>query len=57
MTDRNEGKPWSEMDLKDLDDFKGIMTIEELASYLMRSVEEVEAKIAELSQSRPPQHR
>lgn len=49
--DRNEGKPWSEMDLQDLNDFKGTMTLEQLAEYLMRSKEEVVAKISELDRS------
>jgi hypothetical protein len=51
MTDRNTGKPWSEMDLQDLKDFRGTMTLEQLAEYLMRDIDEVKAKIAELDRS------
>lgn len=56
MKDRNEGKPWSEMDLEDLDSaLKLGKPVEEIAEFLCRSVEEVRAKLAELSQSHPPQ--
>ena len=44
----NAGEPWSAMDLADLD---GLLTdgvpTKEIASYLCRDVDEVEAKIAE----------
>jgi hypothetical protein len=51
MTDRNDGKPWSEMDLNDL---KAVIadgaTIEEAAEFLCRSgtVREVRRKAREL---------
>jgi hypothetical protein len=45
----NAGKPWSAMDLADLDDFLTDCTsIKGIASYLCREVDEVEAKIASL---------
>jgi len=49
MTDRNSGKPWSRMDLFDLKN--GIERgepIEELAAFLLRDVDEVRRKVAEL---------
>ena len=49
MTDRNSGKPWSKMDLFDLKN--GIERgepIEELAAFLLRDVDEVRRKVAEL---------
>ena len=49
MTDINNGKPWSEQDLRDLRDGLQLGTpIDELTTFLCRDVEEVRAKIAEL---------
>jgi hypothetical protein len=45
----NAGKPWSAMDMEDLFDFHETGTpIAEIASYLCRTVEEVQAKIDEV---------
>ena len=45
----NAGKPWSPMDMEDLFDFheSGMPTVD-LAEYLCRTVEEVQAKIDEV---------
>ena len=54
MTDRNSGKPWSKMDLFDLKN--GIERgepIEELAAFLLRDVDEVCRKVAELELAAP----
>jgi hypothetical protein len=49
MPDINSGKPWSEMDLADLDEFLADgKSAAFIADYLCRDVDEVEAKIAEL---------
>lgn len=49
MPDLNSGKEWSEMDLQDLRDGLRLNSpMQELADFLMRDVEEVEAKMAEL---------
>lgn len=49
MSDRNSGKEWSEMDLADLLNERCLNTpIEEMASFLMRDVAEVEAKLREI---------
>jgi hypothetical protein len=49
MPDINSGKPWSEMDLRDLKlELQQNRTIAEIAEFLCRDVEEIEAKIAEL---------
>jgi hypothetical protein len=48
MEDINSGKPWSAMDLADLEELLGSgSSIESIASYLCREVEEVktEAKV------------
>jgi hypothetical protein len=45
----NTGKARSEMDLEDIRDFAPVMTLAELADYLCRSEEEVEAKLNSLS--------
>jgi hypothetical protein len=55
--DRNAGKPWSEMDVQDLHDFAEKMTLAGLASYLMRSRQEVREKLESLGYrvgARPP---
>jgi hypothetical protein len=45
----NAGKPWSAMDLADLEEFLTYgRSAAEIASYLCRDVDEVEAKIASL---------
>jgi hypothetical protein len=45
----NSGKPWSEMDLRDLDlELKARRSVAEIAELLCHDVEEVEAEIAEL---------
>jgi hypothetical protein len=42
------GTPWSELDLSDLSDLlREQRTVAEIAEFLCRDVEEVEAKIAE----------
>ena len=47
----NSGKPWSAEDLDDLQDFiREQVSVEAMADYLCRDVEEVEAKLAELRQ-------
>lgn len=47
--DLNEGKDWSLMDLADLrSSVESDTPVAEIAKFLMRSVAEVEAKIAEL---------
>jgi hypothetical protein len=46
---RFSGKPWSEMDIRDLKvALQYSRTVAEIADFLCRDVEEVEAKIAEL---------
>ena len=48
----NEGKPWSEMDLVDLRNSLALgRSVEYIADFLCRSVEEVRKKIAELEGS------
>jgi hypothetical protein len=48
----NEGKPWSEMDLADLrNSLAHGRSIEDIADFLCRSVEEVRVKVAELKLS------
>jgi hypothetical protein len=45
----NAGKPWSAMDMEDLFDFHETGTpVAEIADYLCRTVEEVQAKIDEV---------
>jgi hypothetical protein len=45
----NAGEPWSPMDLADLDEFiTSGKSVELIAEYLCRPVDEVEAKIASL---------
>jgi hypothetical protein len=45
----NAGEPWSDMDMADLDEFLTAgKPISEIAEYLCRDVDEVEAKIASL---------
>jgi hypothetical protein len=45
----NAGEPWSAMDMADLDELlTGGTPAAEIASYLCRDVDEVEAKIASL---------
>jgi hypothetical protein len=45
----NAGEPWSEMDLSDLKDLiRDRRSIAEIAEFLCREVDEVEAKAAEL---------
>ncbi|WP_068017214.1 hypothetical protein [Rhodoplanes sp. Z2-YC6860] len=44
----NAGKPWSEVELKDIREFAPLMTSQELADYLGRSEEEVIAKVDEM---------
>jgi hypothetical protein len=47
------GKPWSTLDLNNLrEGLRAGMPIPKLASFLIREVDEVEAKIAELAASR-----
>lgn len=49
MPDLNSGRECSEMDLQDLRDGLRLNSpMQELADFLMRDVEEVEAKMAEL---------
>ena len=49
MPNVNSGKPWSEMDIRDLKvALQYNRTVAEIADFLCRDVEEVEAKIAEL---------
>jgi hypothetical protein len=49
MLNVNSGKPWSEMDIRDLKvALQYSRTVAEIADFLCRDVEEVEAKIAEL---------
>lgn len=44
------GKPWSEMDVTDLERLLGIgVPIEEIAEFLLREVEEVRRKMAALN--------
>jgi len=45
----NTGKPWSEMDLRDVRDYASTMTISQLADYLCRSEQEVVNKLKELT--------
>jgi len=49
----NSGEPWSAMDLADLEDFvtEGA-SVERMAEYLCRTVDEVERKIASLSKQK-----
>jgi hypothetical protein len=45
----NAGKPWSAMDMADLFDFHETgSSVADIADYLCRSVEEVQAKIDEI---------
>ena len=45
----NAGEPWSDMDLADLDEFVAAgKPIGQIAEYLCRGVDEVEAKVASL---------
>jgi hypothetical protein len=45
----NAGKPWSPMDMEDLIDFyESGSPVAEIADYLCRTVEEVQAKIDEV---------
>jgi len=49
MPNINSGKPWSEMDLADLANCLEFgEPVEQIADFLCRDVEEVEAKVAEL---------
>jgi hypothetical protein len=48
MPDINTNKPWSEMDLSDLDKFLTSGKSVEVAEYLCNDVDEILAKIAEL---------
>ena len=49
MPNVNSGKPWSEMDIRDLKvALQYNRTVADLGDFLCRDVEEVEAKIAEL---------
>ena len=49
MPHLNSGKNWSEMDLQDLRDGLRLRSpMQELAEFLMRDIEEVRAKAAEL---------
>ena len=51
MPNINSGKPWSEMDLADLADcLKLGEPVEQIADFLCRDAEEIEAKMAELRQ-------
>ena len=45
----NSGKPWSEMDLRDIRDYARTMTISQLADFLCRSEQEVVDKLKELT--------
>jgi hypothetical protein len=50
----NSGKPWSEMDLWDLTNSLAYgSTVEEVADFLCRDVEEVRDKVAELGLAGP----
>jgi len=52
--DRNSGRPWSKMDLVDLrNGFELGEPIEELAAFLMRDIDEVRRKAAELGLASP----
>jgi hypothetical protein len=47
MPDINSDKPWSEMDLRDLElELKAHRPVAEIAEFLCRDIDEVEAKIA-----------
>ena len=49
MPDINSGKPWSAMDMADLFDFHETgSSAADIADYLCRTVEEVQAKIDEI---------
>ena len=51
MPNINSGKPWSEMGLDDLANcLKLGEPVEQIADFLCRDIEEVEAKVAELRQ-------
>ena len=51
MPNINSGKPWSEMDLDDLTNCLMLREpVEQIADFLCRDIEEVEAKVAELRQ-------
>jgi hypothetical protein len=51
-SDVNSGKPWSEIDLCDLADCLSLnQSVEEIATFLCRSRDEVRDKIAEQEQS------
>ena len=55
MPNLNSGEPWSEMDLEDLHHGLQIGTsVEELADFLCRDVEEVRQKIAEAQAMKVP---
>ena len=54
MTDINSGKAWSEMDIRDLQNaIRRGETAEEIATFLCRDIDEVQAKITELRGQRP----
>ena len=54
MTDINSGKAWSEMDIRDLQNaIRRGETTEEIATFLCRDIDEVQAKITELRGQRP----
>ena len=48
-TDRNEDKPWSQMDLDDLENFRRGKPVAEIAQLLMRREDEVWRKIVDLN--------
>jgi len=51
----NSDKEWSALDLRDLQDGLRLGTpLEQLADFLCRDVDEVQAKIAELRDRSPP---
>ena len=49
--DRDRGNDWSVMDVEDLRDYAKVMTIDDLATFLVRSRHEVQKKLIELGLS------
>ena len=49
--DRSGGEDWSVMDVEDLRDFAKVMTIDDLATVMMRSRHEIQKKLIELGLS------
>ena len=49
--DRSSGEDWSVMDVEDLRDFAKVMTIDDLATVMMRSRHEIRKKLIELGLS------